>query len=92
MEHRSIKHLIGCPAQRIESHTLSAPTGKWRVSRCGDCGAQTELRIGPPRKIDSEGLAPADVAGGNRWTAHQPESPAYMRRPTTDDLLRRNGA
>lgn len=75
-----IKHLAGCPAKRIETFKLDAATGKWEVSRCGDCGAQTERQLAPPRPIDSEGLAPSAVGGPIYTSAGQPQVEATMRK------------
>jgi len=38
----SLRHLAGCPAERIERYTLPTPAGGVAsVTRCIDCGAQT---------------------------------------------------
>ncbi len=36
----SLRHLAGCPAERIERYTLPTPVGRVAsVTRCIDCGA-----------------------------------------------------
>ena len=97
MDHMPIKHREGCPAERIESYPLEPGNGsRWRVSRCGDCGEQTNLQLRPATRPPDDvvlvpQLSPADIVGGNRWTANQPETEAEMRQPTSDDLTRRYG-
>jgi len=55
----SLRHLAGCPAERIERYTLPTPAGgEASVTRCIDCGAHA-VAGGVVEPVEPE---PADEA------------------------------
>lgn len=86
----NLAHRAGCPAQRVESWTTTAPTGRWRVWRCVDCGQQAELRLAAPTAEADVDLQPNAVARAlspaERFDPAlnplHPHAGVAMRRPT----------